>query len=233
MTALEELPDAPADGAPVDVVVVDDHRLLGDALTVALEAHGLRTAVPVLGPVADLVAHVVALRPGLVLLDLDLGGETGDGSVLVRPWVEAGLRVLLVTASTDVEQVARAVEQGAIGVVPKNAPFHDLLDVVVAAARGVEVMTPLQRLALVDEARRRRAERDARLAPFARLTVREQEVLCELAAGRPVAAIARGSVVSEATVRSQVRSILTKLGVRSQLEAVVAAQQSGWTAGDG
>lgn len=214
---------------PVDVVVVDDHRLLGESLAVALEAHGLRTALPALGPREELVAHVVALRPGLVLLDLDLGGDVGDGGALVRPWVEAGLRVLLVTASHDVEQIARAVELGAVGAVGKCRPFHELLDTVVTAARGVEVMTPLERLGMIDDARRRRNERDAALAPFHRLTTREQEVLRDLTGGHTVTVIARRSVVSEATVRSQVRSILTKLGVRSQLEAVVAVQQSGWS----
>lgn len=225
MTASEELPIE----GPVDVVVVDDHRLLGESLSVALEAHGLRTALPELGVRDALVAHVVALRPRLVLLDLDLGGDVGDGGTLVRPWVEAGLRVLLVTASDDVEQIARAVELGAVGAVAKSRPFRELLDTVVTAARGVEVLTPFARLALVDEARRRRTEREEALAPFSSLTAREQQVLLNLTEGRTVTAIARRSVVSEATVRSQVRAILTKLGVRSQLEAVVAAQRSGWS----
>ena len=169
---------------------------------------------------------MIRRRPDLVLLDLDLGGDLGDGSTLVRPLVEAGLRVLIVTATSDVEQMARAVELGAVGVVAKNGPFPELLEDVVTAARGGEVMAPLVRLHLLDEARRRREQRVATLAPFGRLTERETEVLRELTRGRTVAEIARRSFVSEATVRSQVRSILTKLGVRSQLEAVVAAQRS-------
>jgi DNA-binding NarL/FixJ family response regulator len=163
-----------------------------------------------------------------VLLDLDLGGDLGDGSRLVRPLVEAGLRVLIVTATSDVEQMARAVELGAVGVVAKNGPFPELLDSVVTAARGGEVMAPIVRLHLLDAARRRQEQRAATLAPFGRLTERESEVLRELARGRAVAEIARTSFVSEATVRSQVRCIFTKLGVRSQLEAVVAVQRSNW-----
>jgi DNA-binding NarL/FixJ family response regulator len=138
------------------------------------------------------------------------------------------LRVLVVSASTDVEQLARTVELGAVGVVAKNGPFTELLDSVVTAARGGEVMAPRVRLRLLDDARRRREQRRAALAPFGRLTERESEVLRELTRGRTVAAIARSAVVSEATVRSQVRAILTKLGVRTQLEAVVAAQDSNW-----
>jgi DNA-binding NarL/FixJ family response regulator len=199
-----------------------------DALAFALDAYGVRPIVPDLQPREELADRVVAARPDLVLLDLDLG-EAGDGSLLVRPLVEAGLRVLVVTAAVDVEQIARAVELGAVGVVPKNGPFGDLVSAVVAAAHGQEVMTPLERLHLLDQAHRHRDETMAALAPFGHLTTRECEVLRELARGHSVAEISRQSVVSEATVRSQVQSILTKLGVRSQLEAVVAAQRSGWS----
>ena len=213
---------------PLGVVIIDDHRLLGDALALALARHDIESTLPELGAPDALAAEVIAHDPDLVLLDLDLGGELGDGSQLVRPLVEAGLRVLIVTATSDVEQTARAVESGAIGVVPKNGPFADLVHVVVAAARGAEVLPPRDRIALLDAARRKRDARTAVLAPFDRLSAREREVLRALAGGHTVAAIAQSSVVSEATVRAQVRSILTKLDVRSQLEAVVAVQRSGW-----
>ena len=211
------------------VAVVDDHRLLADALALALEDRGMRVTLPDLGSPELLAEALVAVRPDLVLLDLDLGGELGDGSTLVRPLVEAGLRVLIVTATSDVEQVARAVEQGAVGVVRKNGPFPTLVQTAVAAAGGTEVLAPRDRLRLLDVARRHREERAAALDPFDRLSGREAEVLRALANGLTVAAIARRSVVSEATVRAQVRSILTKLGVRSQLEAVVAAQRADWS----
>jgi DNA-binding NarL/FixJ family response regulator len=218
----------PNEVGAVQVVIVDDHRLLADSLALALEGHGIRAILPTLSTPEALLADVIEHRPDLVLLDLDLGGDLGDGSRLVRPLVEAGLRVLIVTAASDVEQMARAVELGAVGVVAKNGPFPELLDSVVTAARGGEVMAPIVRLHLLDEARRRREQRRAALAPFGRLTERESQVLRELTRGRTVAAIARTSVVSEATVRSQVRCILIKLGARTQLEAVVAAQRSGW-----
>lgn len=211
----------------VHVAIVDDHRLLADVLALALEERGVRTTLPPLGPLPALAEELTDIGPDLVLLDLDLG-PAGDGADLVRPLVQAGLRVLMVTASLDVEQVAHAIGDGAIGMVPKNGPFQDLVRSVLDAAHGHEVMTPRERLRLLDHARRVREQRTEALAPFERLTTREAEVLRELARGLTVAEIARRAVVSEATVRSQVQSILTKLGVRSQLEAVVAAQRSGW-----
>ena len=72
-----------------------------------------------------------------------------------------------------------------------------------------------------------RAKRAAR-EPFDRLTSREQQVLHALADGRSVACIAEDWFVSEATVRSQVRGVLLKLGVSSQLEAVARATKAGW-----
>ena len=89
-------------------------------------------------------------------------------------------------------------------------------------------MSPAERASLLNEARLERARQQAQLAPFERLSEREAEVLGEIAQGHSVSAIARASVVSEATVRSQVRSILTKLGVGSQLEAAALAHGSGW-----
>ncbi|HEX2895928.1 MAG TPA: response regulator transcription factor [Marmoricola sp.] len=209
------------------VAIVDDHRLLVDALALALESRGVEAVVPELGPLEGLAAFLVESRPDLVLLDLDLG-RVGNGSDLVRPLVEAGLRVLMVTAATDVEQVARAVEQGAVGVARKDGSFTELVRSVIDAAEGREVMTPRERVRLVDEGRRCQERELAALTPFGHLTPRECEVLRQLTQGRAVAEIARRSVVSEATVRSQVRAVLTKLGVRSQLEAVVAAQHAGW-----
>jgi DNA-binding NarL/FixJ family response regulator len=213
--------------APVEVAIVDDHRLLADALAVALLDHGVHATVLEPGPSLT-VDRLVEARPDLVLLDLDLG-EAGDGSLLVRPLVEAGLRVLLVTAALDQEQVARGIGDGAIGMVPKNDPFPDLLRTVVDAAHGREVLAPRERLRLLDAARRGHEQRMNALAPFGHLTPRECDVLRELTQGHTVAEIARRAVVSEATVRSQVQSVLTKVGVRSQLEAVVAAQRCGWS----
>ena len=162
---------APGSGPTrLEVVIIDDHRLLADALALALEDHCVAASVPALGAGDTLVREVSARSPDLVLLDLDLGGEIGDGATLVRPLVEAGLRVLLVTATTDVEQTARAVECGAVGVVAKNGPFAELVDTVIAAAGGTEVLAPRDRLGLLDAARRQREARLVELAPFERVT---------------------------------------------------------------
>lgn len=213
---------------PLRVVVVDDHQLLAQSLAMALRFEGVACEVPALTDPESLLRTVLADPPDLVLLDLDLGGAIGDGSSLVAPFVRGGCRVLVVSASKDHDQVCRALELGAAGVVRKNVAFGQLLDTALAAARGDDVMPPVERLRLLGDARARRVQRAEALAPFERLSAREAQVLRLLAVGESVSAIAVARFVSEATVRSQVRAILTKLGVSSQLEAVAAAHRHQW-----
>jgi DNA-binding NarL/FixJ family response regulator len=131
--------------APVRVLVVDDQRLLADALCLALRRAGLQ---PELAPITcrdALVARVHADPPALVLLDLDLGGALGDGTDLVAPCVAAGSRVLVLSGTTDELWIAAALEQGACAAVDKAVPFDDLLRVVLSAARGDTVLAPSDR----------------------------------------------------------------------------------------
>ena len=100
-----------------------------------------------------------------------------------------------------------------------------LLDAVLRAARGEDVMEPAVRRRMLQEARSRAWCAPTELAPFGRLSAREAQVLRALAQGQSVGAIAEAWFVSEATVRSQVRAILAKLDVSSQLEAVAAAHR--------
>jgi DNA-binding NarL/FixJ family response regulator len=225
-------PPAPAPSDPstraLRIALIDDHQLLTESLALALQLEGVVTILPDLSDRDALTSEVVAARPDLVLLDLDLGGAIGDGSMLVAPLVAAGCRVLVVSASNDQEQVGRAMEIGAAGVLRKDVPFTRLLDAALAAARGEDVMAQGARQRLLDEARAIRTRRAEDLKPFQRLSVREAEVLRALALGQAVGAIAVAAYVSEATVRSQVRAVLTKLGVCSQLEAVALAHRHAW-----
>ena len=226
--------EAPADLTPgcqrLRVLLVDDHQLLAQSVALALDMEGVLCEVADLVERETLLADVRADPPDVVLLDLDLGGALGDGSELVDPLVEAGCRVLVVTASTDDEQMCRALERGAVGVASKSVPFAELLDAVVAAARGQQVMSAADRRRILERAHRVRNRRADQLVPFERLTPKETGVLRALATGKSVACIAGEWFVSEATVRSQVRGVLTKLGVSSQLEAVAQAHSCGWLA---
>lgn len=213
---------------PLRVLIVDDQRLLADALGLALRLEGLEPSLAPLDDRGALIDLVAADPPDLVLLDLDLRGAIGDGALLIRPFLVAGAAVLVVSGTTDPIWRAAAIEQGACAAIEKDVPFEDLLTLVLAAARGEAVLPPAERMRMLSILREHRASRRRDLAPYERLTPREQQVLRALRHGMTVPRIAEEWVVSEATVRSQVHAVLSKLSVRSQLEAVADASRVGW-----
>jgi DNA-binding NarL/FixJ family response regulator len=217
-----------ASARPTRVTIVDDHELLAHTLRAALVAEGLEVDVPFLSNAHAVLAQLRAEPADVVLLDLDLGGF-GRGEDLVAPLVETGARVIIVTGASNQMQTARCVELGAHGLVDKTRPFEELLRVVLDAANLRAVISQQQRSRLLGELRDHRRQVSARLAPFRALTAREAEVLAALCQGMSVDTIATRWFVSEATVRSHVRGVLSKLGVTSQLAAVAAAQRAAWS----
>lgn len=207
--------------------MVEDHLLLATTLTMALRELGLDVET-LAGPTVDsLLARVRQLAPVLVLLDLELG-PLGSGVDLVRPLIAAGAQVVMMTGVVDRQRLAACLEAGAIGIVSKAAGFGDLVATIRRVADGEKLLTEHQRQEFLVELRAKRRADKARFARFATLSPREQVVFALLVAGESADAIAARSYVSLATVRSQIRSILLKLGVKSQLAAVALARNAGW-----
>lgn len=206
------------------IVIVEDHALLAETLAAALRQRGLPATIA--DPLRVTGAGLIESRPDLVLLDLDLGAGV-DTLALIAELGTHAQPVLLLTGSTDRLAIARALEQGALGVAPKTVGFEALVAAVETARHdpGWFSADRDRRLVELGAARLHRRELDA---PYRRLTEREQGTLGHLAAGRSVVEIAESWVVSEATVRTHVRGLLHKLGVRSQLAAVAQAHRSGW-----
>jgi DNA-binding NarL/FixJ family response regulator len=162
-----------------------------------------------------------------VLLDLDLG-RFGDGVRLISPLARTGINVVVVTASTDRGRWGEAIRCGARTVLSKGQPLNTVLATVRRINAGLPVMTFEEREDLLRAWHQQRSELQETTAKLAMLTTRESQVLGQLMQGRNVHDIAVLFVVSEATVRTQVKSILAKLGVSSQLAAVGLAHQVGW-----
>jgi len=215
--------------SPPIVLIVEDHALLSTTLAMALRGHGLEARRCHDGTSDAVRAAIAGVVPGVALVDVDLGTGPGgaalNGVDLVPVLVGNGWRVVVMTGSASEAEIARAVTAGAAGWVHKTAPFPELLAAVLDAAAGRPVLSEAERLRLaqlyhVDQARDR-----ARRAGIDLLTAREREVLDGLVAGKRASAIAEESVVSLATVRAQIRAILAKLGVSSQLEAVALVRE--------
>ncbi len=209
------------------IVIVEDHGLLASTVAAALRAAGEDVEVvrPEVG--RDLVPAVVGHSPDVVLLDLDLG-EAGDATGWIGPLAERVPSVVMVTGVTDPVRRARCISAGAVGVLDKSGGFDELLTAVLTVREQGTLMTPHERDELLGMLREHEQDRQRELAPFEALTRREAEILGELMAGRTVDQIATAAVVSVATVRTQVRSILAKLQVSSQVAAIGRARDAGW-----
>lgn len=209
------------------ILIVDDHELLAESLRLALSAEGYDVTVPAVAPSAVHDAATAA-PPDVVLLDLDLGDAGGDGAMHVEGLAIGGARVIVVSGTPDRLRIAACLESGAWGYVSKAAPLDELLAAVRTAAAGGAVISDAQRQDLLQELRQARAQRRQELAPFGDLTGRERFIFAQVIDGRSANEIASSAFVSEATVRTQIRAVLSKLGVNSQLAAVAAARRVGW-----
>ena len=212
----------PITGSPT-VVVVDDHSLVADTVALALRDRGIQ--VSAVDPAA-FVERIDDPAPsgGMVLLDLDLGAGR-DGAELVPRLRRSGWQVLLFTATRNETRLAVAVAAGAVGWVSKSSPFDELVETVVRAAAGQPLLSAAERVRFGALARTVGAAVAQERERWQRLTPREREVVGRIVAGRRPAAIAQEFVVSVATVRSQIRSILAKLEVSSQLEVVALVRR--------
>lgn len=218
---------------PTRVAIVDDHTLFAESLQVALSAEGYDARLGVgIGtghsPGAVLTA-VLAMEPGIVLLDLGLAGY-GNGIRLISPLAQSGIAVIVVTGSPDRAVWGEALRNGARKVLSKGAHLDEILATVRKVRDGRPVISRGEREQLLEEWRRHHVQVHAARQRLELLTRRESEVLGQLMEGLQVGDIARRSVVSVATVRTQVKSILAKLEVTSQLAAVGLAHSAEWRA---
>jgi DNA-binding NarL/FixJ family response regulator len=218
---------APAEhtGAPIRVLVVDDQALVRGGFSMILDAE---PDVTVVGEAVDGVEATrlaAELQPDVVLMDVRMPHM--DGIEATRRITAAGrARVLVLTTFDLDEYVWDAIVAGASGFLLKDVRPRDLGHAVRTIAAGESLVAPAVTRRLLAEFVRRPApgRRAARLDP---LTGREVEVLGLIARGWSNAEIAAHLVLSETTVKTHVTRILTKLGLRDRVQAVVAAYESG------
>jgi DNA-binding NarL/FixJ family response regulator len=224
---------APDEAASTSILVIDDHELFSTTLALLLRSRRLDARqLTTEGGAEGILAQIHALPVGIALLDLYLGrdvhGRGLDSVSLIGSLSALGWTVLVLSGgqlrgNRDEVRLAAAIAAGAIGSVSKSATLQVLLDTVLTAAAGEQVMSEKTRNEWVLRHhfhQNRQRELDQRLA---RLSPREREVLNLLAQGHHAQSIAVHFVVSVTTVRAQIRAILAKLGVNSQLEAVALA----------
>ena len=215
------------------ILLVDDQELLRMGFRMVLEAQEGLEVVGEAGDGAEAVELARELEPDVVLMDVRMPGM--DGVQATRALVDGGSRSHIIILTTfDLDEYAHAaLRAGASGFLLKDAPPHDLLSGIRAVASGDAVVAPSVTRRLLDAYAHRLPDgagasgpmtRAARLDP---LTEREREVLLAVAGGLSNAEIAARLVVSEATVKTHVGRILTKLGLRDRVQAVILAYETG------
>jgi DNA-binding NarL/FixJ family response regulator/class 3 adenylate cyclase len=220
---------AAGDGGAVRVLIVDDQALVRAGFRMILDAYD---DIDVVGEAAngeEAVAEALRLRPHVVLMDVrmpTLDGIEATRILLDREGSEAKV-VMLTTFDMD-EYVYEALRAGASGFLLKDVPPEQLVAGIHAVASGEALLAPAVTRRVIEEFVR--LPRNTPLTPspkLAELTSREQEVLKLMARGLSNAEIAEELVVSQATVKTHVARVLTKLGLRDRVQAVVLAYESG------
>jgi DNA-binding NarL/FixJ family response regulator len=218
----------------IRVLLADDQPLLRMGFRMVLDAHADVEVVGEAGDGEEAIRLTAALAPDVVLMDVRMPGT--DGIDATRRIVAAGggSRVLILTTFDLDEYAFTALRVGASGFLLKDVPPGDLLSAIRAVASGDAVVAPSVTRRLLDTIASQLPDRsDAPAGPAGRdprlalLTDREHEVLLEVAQGLSNAEIAQRLVVTEATVKSHVGRVLSKLDLRDRVQAVIFAYANG------
>jgi DNA-binding NarL/FixJ family response regulator len=219
--------DVPADGQsqPLRVMVVDDHPMWRDAVERDLVEAGIEI-VATASNGKDVINRARATRPAVVVLDLQIPEPNGVEVTATLVSEDPTLRVLILSASGEEQDVLDAVKAGATGYLVKSASRQELIDAVHRVAQGGTVFTPgLAGLVLGEY--RRLADRSRADDGTPRLTDRETEVLRLVAKGLSYKQIAERLVLSHRTVQNHVQNTLRKLQLHNRVQLVRYAIEQG------
>ena len=194
----------------IRVLVADDHQLMREGTAALIGADERIEVVGLARDGREAIALAERRRPDVVLLDLNMPGVGGlEACSKLR---EHGPEVLMLTVSDEEPDLYAALRVGAAGYLTKDLPPAELIEAVLAVARGEPRIAPAM-------ASRMLSEPD----PLEALSTRERDVLGLIAEGLRNREIAERLVISETTVKTHVRHVLEKLRIRNRAEAAAFA----------
>jgi DNA-binding NarL/FixJ family response regulator len=212
----------------IRVALVDDQAMVRAGFRMILETEPDITVVGEAGDGREALELVARSRPDVVLMDVrmpHMDGIEATGHIVA---MGGAARVLMLTTFDLDDYVYAALRAGASGFLLKDAPAEQLVSAVRVIADGDALLAPSVTRLLIDEVSRRPTVDAAVVAPgLADLTERELEVLKLIARGLSNAEIAQMLFLGEATVKTHVGRVLTKLALRDRVQAVVMAYESG------
>ena len=208
----------------IRVLIADDQELVRAGFRKLLDAEDTITVVGEAADGAQAVARATELAPDVVLMDIRM--PRLDGIEATRRLTRStNVQVLVLTTYDLDEYVFEALRAGASGFLLKDSPPDTLISGIATVARGDALLAPSVTRRLITEFARRPPANAPRALPD--LTPREREVLIQVARGLSNREIASQLFLGEATIKTYVGNILTKLGCRDRVQAVVAAYEAG------
>ncbi|WP_405218770.1 response regulator [Agrococcus sp. Ld7] len=202
----------------IEILLVDDHPVVRSGLRAVLETSADLTVVGEAATGEEAVALAEHLRPDVVLCDLRLGdGMDGIAATAALRALEPAPAVLILTTFDREAEILGAIEAGAAGYLLKDVPPARIVDGIRRAATGDTVLEPELAARVIQGIRN----------PLPKLTERERDVLQLLATGAGNREMAKSLFVTEATVKSHLVHIFTKLEVDSRARAVHVARERG------
>lgn len=207
----------------IRILVADDHPVVRDGLVAILSTQPDFSVVGEAGTGTETVQRVMALRPNVLLLDLEMPDVDGVGVLKQLRQTDVPTRVVVFTAFDTDERILDAVQAGAQGYLLKGAPREELFNAVRVVHSGGSLLQPIVASKLLRQVSREQTKETSADA----LTERELEVLQLMAQGLQNKEIAAKLVISERTVKFHVSSILAKLGAGNRTEAVKIAAHRG------
>ncbi|MEU6257836.1 response regulator transcription factor [Streptomyces sp. NPDC047043] len=213
----------------IRVVVADDQELVRSGFSMILEAQQDIEVVAEAGDGAQAVAAVQQHAPDVLLLDIRMPVMDGLEAAR-RVCAQSCCKVVMLTTFDLDEYVYEALYAGASGFLLKDVRRDDLVHAVRVVAAGDSLLAPtVTRRLVADIVKRRREEAATEVTPerLDALTAREVETLRMLARGLSNAEIATTLFVSEHTVKTHVSNVLSKLGLRDRVQAVICAYETG------
>lgn len=215
------------DDRVLSVLVIEGHSIISDALVLALRSWGVGAAMAINPTSADLQAVVEAAGGCTVVLAGLLVGDGGTTLAAIRALVARGAKVLAFTTDQGTVLAGQALRAGVEAVVHKDIPLERLVEAIRAVHAGRCLLTDDERTALLEQLVAG-DEGNALLRPFQALSEREAATLRHLVQGRSPSAVALAEQITIHTVRKHIHSVLAKLGVQSQREALALARHAGW-----